>query len=124
MIRTKEQIRRGYDEDDVIRQKTITGRVDNILKCKVPIELKDIFVKIEENDQQKKVLIEGVAGSGKSTLSLNICHEWADEQLFQEYKLIILVRLCDSNIKNAKSIAELLPRRNIKMGQDSTWSKR
>ena len=120
MIQTKEQVRRGYNEGDVIRQKTITGRVDNILKCKVPIKLKDIFVRIEERDldQQKKVLIEGVAGSGKSTLSLHICHEWADEQLFQEYKVVILVRLCDSNIKNATSIAELLPRRNEKMGQD------
>ena len=118
MIRTKEQIRRGFDEDDLIRQKIITGKVDKVLKCKIPIELKDIFVKVEENDQQKKVLIEGVAGSGKSTLSLHICHQWADEQLFQEYKLVILVRLCDSNIKNATSIAELLPRRNEKMGLD------
>ena len=108
----------NFDEDDLIRQKTITWKVDKVLKCKVPIELTDIFVKVEENDQQKKVLIEGVAGSGKSTLSLHICHQWADEQLFQEYKLVILVRLCDSNVKNATSIAELLPRRNEKMGLD------
>ena len=91
MIRTEEQVRRGKIEDEVVRQKTIVGKVDNILKHKVEIDLKDVFKKIE--GQQKKVLMEGAPGCGKSTLSLHICHQWTNGHLFQEYKLVILVRL-------------------------------
>ena len=108
-------MRRGI-EDDVVRQKTITGKVNDELQHKVPIELEDVFKKID--GEQKKVLMEGAPGCGKSTLSLHICHKWTAGELFQEYKLVILVRLRDSTVQNAKNIAELLPRQNEVMGQD------
>ena len=113
-IKTEEQVRRMYDEDSLVREKTITGKVDNVLQRKTPIELKDIFKKIE--GQRKTVLIEGAPGAGKSTLSLHICRQW--EELFQEYTLVILIRLRESSIQCAESIAKLLPRRNSTMGQD------
>ena len=113
-IKTEEKVRRMYAEDYLVREKTITGKVDNVLQRKVPIELKDIFKKIE--DQRKIVLMEGAPGAGKSTLSLHICQQW--EELFQEYALVILIRLRESSIQCAESIAELLPRRNNTMGQD------
>ena len=47
------------------------------------------------------MLVEGAPGSGKSTLSLHICHQWAVEKLFQKFKLVILVRLRDPNIHKA-----------------------
>ena len=65
-----EEVRRRNIEDDFIRN-TITGKVDDILKKKVPIELKDVFEKIKEG-QQKKVLIEGAPGCGKSLVQLLI----------------------------------------------------
>ena len=116
MIKTKEQMRRMSIEDEFVRRKTITGKVDDVLQHKVPIELEDIFKRI--NDEQKKVLMEGAPGCGKSTLSLYICHQWTYGKLFQEYKLVILVRLRDSTVQNAMSIADVLPRRNEAMGQD------
>ena len=117
MINTEEKLRMGrqYSTDEFVRQKTIAGKVDDILQQKVPIELDEVFTKIDS--EQKKVLMEGAPGCGKSTLSLYICHQWTDGKLFQEYKLVILVRLRDSAIHEAKSIAELLPRRNERMGQ-------
>ena len=116
MIRTEEQVRRRNIEDDFVRQKTISGKVDDVLQQKVPIELNDIFKK--SDGEQKKVLMEGAPGCGKSTLALFICHQWSDRKLFQEYKLVILVRLRDSAIQTATSIADLLPRQNVTMGQD------
>ena len=103
-------------EDDFVKH-TITGKVDDILKKKVPIELKNIFVNIKE-DQQRKVLIEGAPGCGKSTLSLHICHEWTKGNLFKEYNQVILVRLRELTVTNAKRIADLLPRRDDTMGHD------
>ena len=116
MIKTEEQVRRRYNEDELLRKKTIAGKVDDILQCKVCIELEDIFKEIE--NERKLVLIEGAPGCGKSTLSLHICHQWMEENLFQEYELVILVKLRELPIQNAKSIAELLPRRDEVMGQN------
>ena len=125
MIRN-EGVRRGYTGDDaVVREKTISGKVDDVLQRMDLIELKDIFEDKEQqgggNGQQlqkeaKKVLMEGAPGSGKSTLSFHICHQWTEGHLFQEYELVILVRLRE--IANAKSLAELLPRRNEEMGRE------
>ena len=118
MVKTEEHeiVRRGNIDDDLVREKTITGKVDDILQLKVSIELKDVFRKTV--GPQKKVLMEGAPGCGKSILSLHICHQWTDGLLFQEYKLVVLVRLRDSTIQHAKSIADLLPQQNIAMGQD------
>ena len=95
---------------------TITGKVDDILHHKTPIELKDIFTKT--NAKQKKVLIEGAPGCGKSTLSVHICQQWAAGQLFQEYTLVILVKLRDPVIQNCRSMADLLPRCDEQMGKN------
>ena len=108
MIKVKENVRRRNVEEGLVRQKTISGKVDDNLNNvdKIPIELKDVFKKV----QRKKVLIEGAPGCGKSTLSLYICQQWSDGQLFQEYKLVILVRLREPSIQNARNIADLLPK--------------
>ena len=54
------------------------------------------------------MLLEGAPGSGKSTLSFHIRQEWANGRLFQEYKLVVLIRLRDFMVQNAKSVADLL----------------
>ena len=114
MIMSEEVQRRNID-DDFVRE-TITGKVDDILRRKVPIKLGQIFDKIEEGNQ-KKVLIEGAPGCGKSTLSLHICHEWTAGRLFVEYSQVILVRLREITVQNAKTIADLLPRRDEAMAR-------
>ena len=109
-----ERVRRGYMKDDVVREKTVL-RVDCVLKKKIPIELKDI---LKECKGLQKVLMEGGPGCGKSTLSLHICHQWREGILFQEYQLVILIKLRELSIQTAKSLSELLPRRDERMGQD------
>ena len=126
-----EKIRTHNVEDEFLRQKTIAGKVDDILEKGVEkIELKDIF-QCTESDQRsqsdqgtesdgkpKKVLLEGAPGCGKSTLALQICRLWSEGKLFQEYKLVILVRLRDPAVQNAKSISDLLPCHDETMAQD------
>ena len=109
-------VRRGKIEDRFV-QMTITGKVDDILQDKYPIQLEDIFKETErqrqvtkENEVQRKViLLEGAPGCGKSTLSVYICQQWEKGQLFNQFKPIILVRLRDPAVKNAKGLADLLP---------------
>ena len=108
-----EQVQRRNIDDQFVRE-TITGKIDDILQRKVPITLKQIFEKTE----QKKILIEGAPGCGKSTLSLHICHEWVAGQLLKEYSQVILVKLREEVVQNAKSIADVLPKRDGTMGQN------
>ena len=105
MIR-KEEIQRGRIDDDFIRL-TITGKVDDILQKKTPVNLENIFSNCDA--EIKLVLVEGAPGSGKSTLCLHICQEWAEGKLFQEYDIVVLVRLRDPLIGKAKTVVDLLP---------------
>ena len=64
----------------------------------------------KENEGQRKViLLEGAPGCGKSTLSVYICQQWEKGQLFNHFQLVILIRLRDPSVKNAKDLADLLP---------------
>ena len=102
----KEKIQRGRIDDDFVRL-SITGKVDDILQQKTRVDIKNIFS--DCGDNRKIVLLEGAPGSGKSTLALHICQEWADGKLFQEYNVVVLVRLRDPLIRKAKRVADLLP---------------
>ena len=105
MIR-KEKIQRGRIDNEFIRL-TITGKVDDILQKKTPVNLENI---LSDCDRKRKLLlVEGAPGSGKSTLCLHICQEWAEGKLFQEYDIVVLVRLRDPLIGKAKTVADLLP---------------
>ena len=115
MIR-KEKIQRGRVDDEFIRL-TITGKVDDILQKKTPVDLENIF---SDCDRKRKiVLLEGAPGSGKSTLCLHICQEWAEGKLFQEYDIVVLVRLRDPLIGKAKTVADLLPCVNKAMADEA-----
>ena len=115
MIKTTE-VKRGKSEDRFVRM-TITGKVDDILRHKYPIQLQDIFKETERRrqatkeseDQRKVILLEGAPGCGKSTLSVYICQQWEKGQLFSQFQLVILIRLRDPAVKNAKGLADLLP---------------
>ena len=102
----KEKIQRGRIDDEFVRM-SITGKVDDILHSKTPVDLENIFS--DSEDGRKVILIEGAPGSGKSTLSLHICQEWGKGQLFQQYDVVILVKLRDPLVQTAECLADLLP---------------
>ena len=102
----KEKIQRGRIDDEFVRM-SITGKVDDILHSKTPVDLENIFS--DSEDRRKVILIEGAPGSGKSTLSLHICQEWGKWEMFQQYNVVILVKLRDPHVQKANAIADLLP---------------
>ena len=113
MIKTA-TVRRGYIDDRFIRM-TVTGKVDDILQEKYPIQLEDIFKETE--GQRKVILLEGAPGCGKSTLSVYICQQWEKGQLFNQFQFVILIRLRDPAVQNAKGLADLLPCPDTKTAQ-------
>ena len=73
------------------------------------IALRSIFSKIDQSITRKVVLIEGIAGSGKTTLCWYICTEWAAGRLFEDYKVLILISFSDTSIHSATKLADLIP---------------
>ena len=67
----------------------------------------DIFKK-EEEQVVRRVLIEGGAGIGKTTFCLSISKDWANEELFQEFKMLLLLPLHEERIAATRSLAELV----------------
>ena len=67
--------------------------------------LSDVF----RSCDQLLVLFEGVAGSGKTTLSWHTCREWANEKLLQQFHLLIHVQMKDPQLLEAKHLPDLIP---------------
>ena len=101
-------------ELDRFLQQTLHGHVDDILRTKSKLELEEIL-KYEANKKaEKKVLVEGAAGIGKTMLAIRLCQLWAEGKCFQEYDLVLLVPLRrfsaeDSKILTVKSMMEMYP---------------
>ena len=110
----KERVQRGRIDEEYVRL-IITGKVDDILHMKVPVKLEEIF-KLDEKER-KVILIEGAPGSGKSTLSWDICQRWGAGKLFQEYEAVVLVRIQDPEAQKACEIAELFPAQGRSMAE-------
>ena len=111
----RERVQRGPIEDRFV-QMTISGRVDDILHTKSPVELEHIFRSTLHGSEI--ILIEGAPGSGKSTLTVHICQRWSKGELFQQFTVVILVQLRDPAVQRAQTIADLLPVENDTVAQE------
>lgn len=75
---------------------------DEILKHQIQYSAKkykeyiEIFKEIDSGSRQL-LLLEGNAGTGKTTLAYKVCKEWAEGNLLSQYSHVILVQL--KNIK-------------------------
>ena len=57
----------------------------------------------------KTVMLEGTAGSGKTTLTRHICQQWAEGKLFPDVGLLIHLTLADPALWSAKSLKDIIP---------------
>ena len=103
MIVTEES---NFPDEELVALKH-RGKVKEIQEKKIPVELKDVFTSCKET--RKVVLVEGVAGAGKSSMVINACREWGMGNIFKEFKRVVLVELRDPNIQAAKTLADILP---------------
>ena len=52
--------------------------------------------------------MSGAPGIGKSTFAWEICHLWANDKLFTEYDLVILLRFSNKDVREAKEVHDLI----------------
>ena len=70
------------------------GGVEQVPHEKVPLDYEHILsFSPPAGISRKRVLIEGVPGSGKSTLVQRMCHDWSVGRFAQDYKVVIQVTL-------------------------------
>ena len=70
------------------------GGVEQVPHEKVPLDYKDILsFSPPAGISRQRVLIEGVPGSGKSTLVQRMCHDWSIGHFAQDYNVVVQVTL-------------------------------
>ena len=86
---------------------TQRGREDKGIK-RTPLAYGDLF-KVESGKRRaRKVLVEGDAGIGKTTLCIAVSEDWANGKLFQQFELVLLLPLRMKAVASAGSLPELL----------------
>ena len=54
------------------------------------------------------VLVEGGPGMGKSTLAWQVCRNWGQRELFNQYSIVLLLPLRDKEVQQAKEMEDLI----------------
>ena len=85
-----------------IHQKS-SGNVDQFLTEREEIEVKNI---LKPEEKTRLVLIEGEPGIGKTTLAVELCHQWQNHSLLQQFSLVVLLRLREETVKFATDIKD------------------
>ena len=55
------------------------------------------------------VYFEGLAGSGKTTLSWHISREWAEKRLLEQFQLLIYVQMSNPKVQSAIRFPDIIP---------------
>ena len=75
---------------------------------RAPLAYSDLFNMENEKRPVRKVLVEGDAGIGKTTLCIAVSEDWANGKLFQQFELVLLLPLRMKAVASAVSLPELL----------------
>ena len=92
----KPQQRRPVAErvNEAVTVRLARGGAEQVPDVKTQIEYENILTfSPPPGTTRKRVLIEGVPGSGKSTLVQRMCHDWSVSRFAQGYEVVIQVNL-------------------------------
>ena len=87
---------------------TIHGNIDNIVCDKHPMEFQEVAKKLCDGSWPKLILVEGAPGVGKSTFAWKLCRKWSKGKILSQYKLVVLLRLRDKRVREAKTLYDLI----------------
>ena len=105
---------KSREYSDVTKAMVMDGNVDAIEETKGPIKFSEIAKGIslpssssEQEDDRRLILVEGAPGVGKSTFAWEFCRKWMNGEIAQQYHLVLLLRLRDKRIREAKNLKDL-----------------
>ncbi|CAF1587749.1 unnamed protein product, partial [Adineta steineri] len=91
IVETKQQQQKEKQLRDAPNNDAIMGSFEEIYGSKTTIDVKNIFETCK--NQEKKVLVFGRAGIGKSTFCRYIAYQWAMGSYWTQYELLALIPL-------------------------------
>ena len=115
-IDRKRVMSNSEDYDKLTKNMVEYGDVDVIRATKGPIEFseiaKDISITSCKKDtamsSRRLIIVEGAPGVGKSTFAWEYCRRWERGEIAEQYQLVLLLRLRDNRISEAKSLNDLI----------------
>ena len=72
----------------------------------IPVSLDNILV-TKDGSPPKTVVVQGAPGIGKSTFAWKFCRKWAKGKLYQNYQLVVLLRMRNRRVREAKKLSDL-----------------
>ena len=74
------------------------------------ISLSDLFAKTKPQSRNThQILLRGLPGSGKTTLTWHVSQLWAKKELFCQFSLFLTVPLRSQQVQQATCLADLIP---------------
>ena len=95
------------EQRDEFTRRTLHGGVDQILESKTPINIADLLTPEEGGKPVRFILVEGPPGIGKSTFSWEVCRRWDEIESLRHYHTVVLLKLREKWVLNAKSLPDL-----------------
>ncbi len=68
----------------------------------------------------KLVVVQGVPGIGKSTFAWKFCRKWAKGKIYQQYHLVVLLRMRDQRVRDATKLSDLFFSESRKQSKEVT----
>ena len=66
------------------------------------------IAKTDDGSWPKLILVEGAPGVGKSTFAWKLCRKWCKGKILSQYKFVLLLRLRDKHVREAKTLYDLI----------------
>ena len=95
-------------ESNVMYEHIIRGDIDYVEGCKTKMTFADL-ANLKDGRQPQCIVVEGAPGSGKTMFSWEVCIRWAKGEILQQYSVLSLLQLRDPKVREASTIADLLP---------------
>ena len=104
----KEKGKRYECDTETVAESRVKGDVEQTLTVKVPVDSDKLFDADTFDDDRQVILVEGVGGMGKTSLTYQYAQKWAEGN-FSVFDAVVLVRLRDLNEHDVCEIDRILP---------------